>query len=56
MVYSCKEHIEEALEEVLEDGAPPPELDLINAAQAAEQVCFICGERAEYNVNEGKTS
>jgi CxxH/CxxC protein (TIGR04129 family) len=49
MVYSCIEHIEEALEEVLEDDGPPP---VMEEAQAGK-TCFICGREAVYQVEAG---
>ncbi|TVP84059.1 MAG: CxxH/CxxC protein [Alkalicoccus sp.] len=49
MVYSCIEHIEEALEEVLEDEGPPPVMEeALNG-----KPCFICGRKAAYQVEAG---
>ncbi|CAM3809212.1 CxxH/CxxC protein [Alkalicoccus chagannorensis] len=50
MIYSCKEHIEEGLEEVIEDGGPPPELE-----ETADHghTCFLCPEAAAYRIAAG---
>ncbi|NJP37954.1 CxxH/CxxC protein [Alkalicoccus luteus] len=47
MVYSCKEHVEEALDETLTDGGPPP---VLTETDREEAHCFICGKPALFQV------
>ncbi|GEL08974.1 CxxH/CxxC protein [Salisediminibacterium halotolerans] len=48
MLYSCAEHIGEALEECVEDGGLPPEMEKTDRDEA----CFFCGEKAAYVVEK----
>lgn len=49
MIYSCEEHIEEGLEEVLVDEGAPPEMEKVSSAQ---ENCFLCGKKAAYQITE----
>ncbi len=47
MIYSCSEHVEEALDETLTDGGPPP---VFTKMEDKEAPCFICGKPALFQV------
>ena len=54
MIYSCAEHAGEALEETLEDGGLPPEIEHIASLEAPSfPYCFLCTRRAVYAVKSG---
>lgn len=48
-MYSCQEHIEEVLDECLEDEGKLPILTKI----VGKHLCEICGGKAYYHVDEG---
>lgn len=48
MLFSCAEHVEEGLEEVIEDEGPPPKMEKVSVETQKEAACFICHEKAVY--------
>ncbi|AOM81437.1 hypothetical protein BBEV_0041 [Salisediminibacterium beveridgei] len=56
ITYCCEEHIEEALEETLEDGCLPPDFQNIVPGAHGEIRCFICLKQAVYKVERPKQS
>ncbi|PRO64536.1 CxxH/CxxC protein [Alkalicoccus urumqiensis] len=49
MIYSCEDHIEEAIEETLTDGGAPPEMEKLAGTHDGE-TCFLCAAPAAYYV------
>lgn len=54
ITYCCGNHIEEALEETLEDGGLPPDFQKIIPGAQGEIRCFICLNQAVYKVERPK--
>lgn len=50
ITYCCEEHIEEALEETLQDGALPPDFEKIIPGAHGDIRCFLCLKTAVYKV------
>lgn len=51
-IFSCKEHVEEAIEEAIEDEGLPPELAVVTERYKAEKKCFICEKSPTYMVKK----
>ncbi|MDG5789435.1 CxxH/CxxC protein [Evansella sp. AB-P1] len=51
MVYSCENHIDEAIEEVVDQTGLPPQLELVDGKLGENQTCFLCGESAKYVIS-----
>ncbi|WP_147422006.1 CxxH/CxxC protein [Salipaludibacillus neizhouensis] len=51
-IFSCKEHVEEAIEEAIDDEGFPPELALVPEQEKTEKVCFICEHSSTYMVKK----
>ncbi|QKS73087.1 CxxH/CxxC protein [Paenalkalicoccus suaedae] len=52
IIYSCTEHIEEALEECLEDGSLPPHMEKLAEVAEEKWTCFLCEAEADYKVEK----
>ncbi|WP_280771238.1 CxxH/CxxC protein [Salipaludibacillus daqingensis] len=55
MIYSCPEHSEEAIEEAIEDGGLPPIFEKIQTELHPSKKCFICNEKAVYQVTQAES-
>lgn len=52
MIYSCNEHVNEAIEEALTDEGLPPILEVVSFDVKQSEKCFLCHGQAVYKVNE----
>jgi CxxH/CxxC protein (TIGR04129 family) len=52
ILYACDEHIDEVMDEIVDDYAAAPELDRLapKEAEASQAVCHFCGESARYRL------
>ncbi|PYZ91765.1 CxxH/CxxC protein [Salipaludibacillus keqinensis] len=50
MLFSCENHVEEALEEALEDEGLPPDFEILPPEVRTSKKCFFCHEQATYQV------
>jgi CxxH/CxxC protein (TIGR04129 family) len=50
--HACNEHIDEVMDEIVDDYAVAPELDRLapEEAEAAQTFCRFCGEPALYRL------
>ncbi|MDQ0257595.1 CxxH/CxxC protein (TIGR04129 family) [Evansella vedderi] len=51
MYYSCIEHIEVAMEEVIDESGMPPELTFIDEKLKSSTTCSFCNEQAKYKIS-----
>lgn len=51
-IYSCNDHVEEAIEEAIEDGGLPPELEKVTEDFQDKKTCFICDSVPIYIVEK----
>ncbi|UCZ53219.1 CxxH/CxxC protein [Bacillus shivajii] len=51
MIYSCKEHIDIAIEEAIDENGMPPQLEEVLNDKEFSTVCFMCEEQAKYKVS-----
>ncbi|MCU9613456.1 CxxH/CxxC protein [Caldibacillus lycopersici] len=50
MIYCCKEHVEYALEEIVNESEMAPILKQVEADKLSTAICEYCGQVAEYVV------
>ena len=50
MIYCCKEHVEWALEEIINETEMAPEFRQIDVGHLSTTVCAYCGKPAAYVV------
>ncbi|WP_081457360.1 CxxH/CxxC protein [Evansella cellulosilytica] len=51
MYYSCKDHIDIAMEEMVDETGMPPDLQLVNEAEKEERHCSFCNSEATYKIS-----
>jgi CxxH/CxxC protein (TIGR04129 family) len=49
-IFSCKEHIDEALDEIVDVQELAPNMEKIEDTHNLSTNCFVCGNQAEYIV------
>lgn len=50
ITYCCDEHLDEAIEESLEDGGLPPDIEKLIGGVQGDVRCFMCLQQATHKV------
>lgn len=47
MIYACKEHLEEAIDQFIYENETSPDMGVLET----DEVCFLCQQKAYYSVS-----
>lgn len=48
MIYACKEHLEEAIDQFIYENETSPDMGVL---ETEEEICFLCQQKAYYSVS-----